>query len=258
MYNYYYNKALPNSVEAQNVFERFFLEFENEELAEEWHKLLTSSLESVLQRSIGCKCEICYGPLKPAYCCHCIKCDRICCDNCCSYINSHDRKTSSKNMACLSCVEYNNTILMNNTNVQELKRSRNSINREGFVQPTFVLNMERKAKLKLAAGWEACMLNDSRVYYFNRDKWLSSWSLPKEEFTNDSPYGWQKYYDDKGNGFYYNAKTKDVRFSMPKEHVDPISDCPGCSYMVTNKDMQQGYCPCCNTSLNRAFCCVCF
>lgn len=257
MYNYYYSKALPKIVEAQNVFERHIFEFETPEIAQEWHERMISALNTVLQRNIGSKCEICFGPLKPAYCCHCIKCDRICCDTCCAYINSHDRKTSSKNMACLSCVEYNNTILMNNTSVQELKCSHNSINREEFVQPTFVLNMERKAKLNLPQGWEACMLSDSRVYYFNREKWISSWCLPKEEFTNDSPYGWQKYYDDKGNGFYYNAKTQDTRFGIPKERVDLMSDCPSCSYVVTNKDLEQGYCPCCNTCLHRAFFCVC-
>ena len=253
MYTYDYNSKIPQSIRAQNAFEMFSLDFDTPALASEWHELLKSSLQSVLQRSIGSTCQICYGPLKPAFCCHCIKCDKICCENCCSYINSYDRKTSTKNMVCLSCVEYNNTILMNNTNVKELQHSHNSINTKDFIQPTFVLNMERKAKLKLPEGWKSCMLDDSRVYYFNCEKWLSSWAIPKDEYSNDSPFGWQKYYDEKGNGFSYNVKTKDVRFDMPKERIDPLGDCPACSYVITNKDLKQGYCPCCNTSLNRAF-----
>ena len=97
------------------------------------------------------------------------------------------------------------------------------------------------------------MLNDSRVYYFNREKWISSWSLPKDDFSNDSPYGWQKYYDERGNGFYYNVKTKGVLYSLPSDHIQPVSDCPACGYAVTDKHVEKGYCPGCNTCLHRAF-----
>ena len=142
---------------------------------------------------------------------------------------------------------------MNNADVQLLKDSRNSKNNEDFIQPTFVLNMERKAKLMLPAGWEACMLNDSRVYYFNREKWVSSWSLPKEEFVNDAPYGWQKYYDDNGKGFYYHAQTQAVTYDLPTERITVVLECPNCNYVITEKNYDDKHCPCCNSSLTKAF-----
>ena len=253
MFEYRYNKTTANAVCAQNAFERFYLEFEEPAEAQTWYRMLSQSLDRIVQQSISATCEVCFGPLEPAYCCHCIKCDRICCANCCGYINSQDRKTSSKNMACLSCVEYNNSILNQNTVIKELVESTNSKSMRDFIQPVFVCNMDRKTQVSLPEGWEACMLKDSRVYYFNRKEWLSSWSLPKEEFVNDRPYGWQKYYDENSRGFYYNVKTKRVSYSRPLGQVVVAMDCPGCGYVISKDDIKGGYCPCCNTSLKGAF-----
>lgn len=253
MFEYAYKPVTPTAVTASNVFERFFLEFDKPETARGWYDALSTSLEGVLKRTIGTTCEVCFGPLKPAFCCHCIKCDRICCEHCCGYINTQDRMTASKNMACLSCVAYNNKILSQNTIIRELIQSTNSANRRDFIQPSFVCNLNRKTQVSLPEGWEACILGDSRVYYFNREKWLSSWSLPKEDFANDAPYGWQKYYDEKEHGFYYNTKTKEAAYSRPEKQVVVSMDCPGCGYVITKVDMKRGHCPCCNTCLKGAF-----
>lgn len=249
MLNYRYREATPTCVEAENAFERFYLTFSSAEEAKTWHVTLTTALDSVLKRTIGSKCEICFGPLRPAYCCHCIKCGRVCCEECCGYINSHDRKTASKNMACLSCLQYNDLVLGRNPDVQRLVDSRNSGDGERFVQPVFVCNMETQQELNLPEGWKACMLADSRVYYFNVKKWLSSWSLPKEEFENDSPYGWQKYYGDKEAGFYYRAKDHTTQFDRPLIPVETALGCPCCEYIPSQTDVERGFCPCCNTSL---------
>ena len=169
MFEYAYKPVTPTAVTASNVFERFFLEFDKPETARGWYDALSTSLEGVLKRTIGTTCEVCFGPLKPAFCCHCIKCDRICCEHCCGYINTQDRMTASKNMACLSCVTYNNKILSQNTIIRELIQSTNSANRRDFIQPSFVCNLNRKTQVSLPEGWEACILGDSRVYYFNRE-----------------------------------------------------------------------------------------
>ena len=249
MFNYKYNEITPRVVEAENAFERFFLEFESVEQAQDWYTQMSETLKAVLGRTIGSKCEVCFGPLQPAYCCHCIKCDRICCAECCGYINSHDRKTSSKNMACLSCLEYNENILNKNTDVKALIDSRNSCNRENYIQPVFVCNLAKKQELKLPEGWEACITHDSRVYYLNRSLWLSSWSLPKETFVNDAPYGWQKYYGEKDAGFYYQSKGHCVKFDRPLDPMKATVGCPDCDYAPTKNDIVKGVCPCCNTSL---------
>lgn len=249
MLNYFYREQTPTSVEAQNAFERFYLTFSSVEEAKTWHGTLTSALDSVLKRTIGSKCEICFGPLRPAYCCHCIKCDRVCCEECCEYINSHDRKTSSKNMVCPSCLQYNDRVLGRNPDVQRLLDSRNSADGERFVQPVFVCNMETQQELELPEGWKACMLADSRVYYVNVKKWLSSWSLPKQEFENDAPYGWQKYFGEKDAGFYYRAKDHTTRFDRPLVPVSSALGCPCCEYIPSQSDVERDFCPCCNTSL---------
>lgn len=246
MFNYKHNTNTPSTVEAENVFERLFLDFGSEERAVEWHASLTKSLSSVLERTLGSKCEVCFGRLQPAYCCHCMKCDRICCANCCGYINSQDRKTSSKNMACLSCLAFNEDVLHKNTDVKRLLEATNG-NKTEFYQPVFV---RRQQVTNLPAGWEACMLEDSRVYFFNRALWLSSWSLPQEDWENDSPYGWQKYFNEKKMAFYYRSKDKCVQFDRPLKEEDMSVDCPGCDYHLTKSQVKEGHCPCCNTCLH--------
>lgn len=237
----------------QNAFEQFSLTFGTPEIAHNWYSLLTEKLSVLLERALGSRCEVCFGRLRPAYCCHCVKCDRICCENCCAYINSHDRKTASKNMVCLSCLSYNNEVLKDNTDVDVLIKSRNSGNQRDFIQPLFVCNMETKSQLNLLEGWEACMLSDSRVYYFNRNMWLSSWCVPKEGFRNDTPYGWQKYYGEKGSPFYYNVKTKKVSETLPYVDEVVMAGCPACSYELSQNDMESGKCPSCNTCVKEKY-----
>ena len=245
MFNYNLNTASPITVEAENVFERLFLEFNSAEIAQEWHTELTTALKSVLERTLGSKCEICFGRLQPAYCCHCMKCDRICCADCCGYINSQDRKTSSKNMACLSCLSFNEKIMNNNTDVKKLIEKTNN-NQTEFLQPAFV---RHQVATRLPAGWEACMLADSRVYFFNRALWLSSWSLPQEDWENDAPYGWQKYFNEKKMPFYYRTTDQSVQFDRPLKEKELTIGCPGCDYFPTKEQIKEGHCPCCNSSL---------
>ena len=249
MYNYHYNPVEGREVIAQNAFESFRLLFETEELAQNWAQMLDTQLRSLIDRSVGAKCEICFGPLRPAYCCHCMKCDRICCQNCCDHINSEDRNTASKNMFCLSCLSYNAVVLNNNTRINVLTEARNSNNSKDFLQPVFVCDMATKAKQSLIDGWEACMLNDSRVYYFNREKWLSSWCIPTNDFDSDAPYGWQKYYDKRGVPFYYNTKTKQTSEDKPLAPVERSRGCPACGYDLSASDIQLGICPGCNTNV---------
>ena len=156
---------------------------------------------------------------------------------------------SLENMFCLSCLSYNATVLDQNTEISVLTDSRNSNNSKDFLQPVFVCDMATKGKQSLLDGWEACMLNDSRVYYFNREKWLSSWCIPKEDFDADAPYGWQKYYDNRGIPFYYNAKTKQTSEDRPLMRVERARGCPACGYELSLEDIRAGICPGCNTNI---------
>ena len=249
MYNYRYNAMEGCEVIAENAYETFRLVFDSEEQAQSWEQRLNKQLRSLVTRSGGSRCEICFGPLRPAYCCHCKKCDRICCEHCCDHINNTERNAGSKNMFCLSCLSYNATVLDQNTEISVLTDSRNSNNSKDFLQPVFVCDMATKGKQSLLDGWEACMLNDSRVYYFNREKWLSSWCIPKEDFDADAPYGWQKYYDKRGMPFYYNAKTKQTSEDRPLMRVERARGCPACGYELSLEDIRAGICPGCNTNV---------
>ena len=104
----------------------------------------------------------------------------------------------------------------------------------------------------LPAGWGIAMLPDGRRYFFNPLLWLSSWAIPKEEWSNDCPVGFAKYFDQNGEAFVFDAKLgKAVGNAEGRVFV---KKCPCCKYDCS--DVKEMVCPACN-SVIRSFLCVC-
>lgn len=217
-------------------------------------------------------CDMCHDHIQPGRCCICSNCNLLICDQCgatyaelarrfgdevCSDdediqkeegVNSYASRDNGV-VLCRSCYSYIRYVASPADSIQKVieRKSR-------FIRPSFprVLNDPYDPLSKLPAGWGSALTEDGKCYFFNPLLWLSSWSLPKENWENDCPIGYAKYYDRNGIPFYYDAKTKKVVSKLGTRECTKSCSC--CGYLIDR--CCSIACPCCN-SIVRSFTCSC-
>ena len=197
------------------------------------------------------ECAICHVRLKPAKCLRCELCGLLVCDLCegttsethptgkSQALNqSKDATASERKLVCRACLPS-----------LDLKRPSNP-----SIHPVFpkIVQDPYDPNSLLPAGWGMAMLPDGRRYFFNPLIWLSSWAIPKEEWENDCPVGFAKYFDKNGEAFVYDARTEKLVEKPEKREAE--ARCPCCNYDCS--DVKEMACPACN-SVIRSFFCVC-
>lgn len=205
-------------------------------------RILKQSEASNLQ-----ECAICHCGLKPAKCFKCEFCGLLVCELCqgassqaaATAVSSADGQPADAEMAkpkllCRACYP----------SLGSKKPAPPSIH------PVFpqIVKDPYDPDSSLPAGWGMAMLPDGRRYFFNPLLWLSSWSIPKDEWCNDCPVGYAKYFDRDGKAFVFDAKL-----GKPVERVEKREfgqKCPCCKYDCS--DVKEMVCPACN-SVIRSF-----
>lgn len=215
------------------------------------------------ETSIVQECAICHRRLEPAKCFKCEFCGLFVCERCQGTTSevaplagsdaanrpadaaaSESRpksKPASKLLLCRACAP-------------SLDASSSQKPTNPSIHPMFpkIVQDPYDPNSFLPAGWGIAMLPDGRRYFFNPLLWLSSWAIPKEEWSNDCPVGFAKYFDQNGEAFVFDAKLgKAVGNAEGRVFV---KKCPCCKYDCS--DVKEMVCPACN-SVIRSFLCVC-